>query len=33
VAEMAIKTGRGHFGPGDDFLDLGHCLVLLIFHW
>jgi hypothetical protein len=24
---MAIKTRRDYFGPWDDFLDLGHCLV------
>jgi hypothetical protein len=26
VAEVATKTGSGHFDPWDDCLDLGHCL-------
>jgi hypothetical protein len=25
--DMAVKTGRGRFGPWGEFLDLGHCLV------
>jgi hypothetical protein len=24
---MAVKAGRGYFGPSGDFLSLGHCLV------
>jgi hypothetical protein len=27
MAEMMVKTGRGHFGPQGDFLDFGHCVL------